>query len=325
MNDFMMNMKWTGTTSFSLHAFLAKHRASFNTLQRCAEHVSVELPNERTRVGYLIENIDCQDKDVTTAVSHIRLDDTVDAQGLPSGTRNDFERAVAFLLPMDPVGKKKRGGKRGSAQISATEGGNEVADVDACATDDGKQRKKKKVSFKPTFGKTGVEFRYYKPTEFSKLTDEQKAELKEHRRANGNYKGAWKGQQASVDKPKKNGAVSRKVVAAMMREHDLKKQKENEEYEELKAAIVEELRGAVNPKVTVAQANASQIPSLKRVLKKAGANSGADVSSAGASVPQPSGPDPFAHEDDNAVAERCANKLFAKFKAMGSKAKRKSG
>ena len=39
MNEFLMNMKWTGTTSFSLHGFLAKHRTSFNTLQRCTEHV----------------------------------------------------------------------------------------------------------------------------------------------------------------------------------------------------------------------------------------------------------------------------------------------
>ena len=49
------------------------------------------------------------------------------------------------------------------------------------------------------------------------------------------------------------------------------------------------------------------------------------MSSAGAVVPQPSGPDPFALEEEEAVAERCANKLYAKFKAMGTKAKRKSG
>ena len=111
----------------------------------------------------------------------------------------------------------------------------------------------------------------------------------------------------------------------MMREHDLKKQKENEEYEELKAAIVEELCGAVNPKVSIAQANASQIPSLKRVLKKAGGNPGADVSSADAMVPEPSGPDPYSQDEEEAVAEQCAYKLYAKFKAMGSKAKRKTG
>jgi len=230
---------------------------------------------------------------------------------------------------MDPVGKKKRGGKRGAAQISAAQGhgdggGNEDADVDACSGDEAaKKKKKRKVSFKPTFGKTGVEFRYYKPAEFSKLTDEQKAELKEHRRANGNYKGTWKSKKSS-DKPKKNGAVSRKVVAAMMREHDLKKQKESEELEELKAAIVDEIR-AVAPKANVAQTTVTQAPSLKRILKRAGANAGAEVASAGAAAVEPAGPNPFSHQGEEDVAERCANKLYAKFKALGSRVNGKSG
>ena len=102
-NDFLLNGKWSGTTAFTLHGILAKHRASYHTLQRCAEHVAIEIPNERTRVGYLLDNIDCNDKNVTTALSHIRLDDNV------GGMRSDFERAVVFLLPTDPV-RSKRGG-----------------------------------------------------------------------------------------------------------------------------------------------------------------------------------------------------------------------
>ena len=147
MNDFLVNAKWTGTTAFTLHGFLAKHRASYNTLQRCAEHVAVELPNERTRVGYLLVNIDTQDKDVTTALSHIRLDDGA------NGMREDFERSVAFLLPTDPV-RKKRGAKRSAAQISAVGAAN--------PSNKGKGKGGKKVGFKPNFGKTGVELRYYK-------------------------------------------------------------------------------------------------------------------------------------------------------------------
>ena len=61
MNDFLVNFKWTGNTAFSLQDFLAKHRASFNTLQRCGKHVPVDLQNERTRVGYLLGNIDTND------------------------------------------------------------------------------------------------------------------------------------------------------------------------------------------------------------------------------------------------------------------------
>ena len=329
MMDFMINMRWTGTTSFSLHGFLAKHRASYNTLQRCAEHVAVELPNERTRVGYLIENIDCQDKDVTTAVSHVRLDDTTDATGNPSGTRNDFERAVAFLLPMDPVGKKRRGGKRTAAQISSATGGNETtAEVAACGGDDPKKGRRNKTTFKSSHGKTGVEFRYYKPAEFSKLTDEQRAELKEHRQTNGNYRGTWKGKKgenANSGRPKKNGPVNRRDVHAMMRDHDLKKQKESAEYEEFKAAIVDELRGNVTPAATVAQATAPSNPSLKRILKRAGAKADGDVASTEVTFKEPTVSNPFVQENEAEVAERLSNKLYAKFKSIGSKARRKTG
>ena len=327
MNDFIINMKWTGTTSFTLHGFLAKHRASFNTLQRCAEHVSVELPNERTRVGYLIENIDCQDKDVTTAVSHVRLDDSVDATGNPSGMRNDFERAVAFLLPMDPVGKKRRA-KRPAAQISAA--ATPEVEVGAAAVADPKKGKKgRKVTFKPTCGKTGVEFRYYKPAEFSKLTDEQRAELKEHRMANGNYKGPWKGKQPSGDdkggshKPNKGGVVNKRVVAALMREVKEDKKKEQEEYEVFKDAIINELRGEVLALKSSTQASTppSSSPPIKRILKRA--STVASAIGAEATTSDSLATETNAQEEE--MAELAANKLYAKFKAIGSKAKRKTG
>ena len=118
----------------------------------------MDLPNQRTRVGYLIENIDSSDKDVTTAVSHIRLDDG------PSRMRINFKAAVAFLLPTDPVKRKRGSNKRSAAQISST-----VA-VQIGATNP--EKAKKSVKFKPAVGKTGVEFRYYKSKEFRKLTSE---------------------------------------------------------------------------------------------------------------------------------------------------------
>ena len=104
--------------------------------------MSVELPNQRTRVGYLSENIDSNDKDVTAAVSHVRLDDT------PGGMRNNFEAAVAFLLPTDPVKRKRGPTKRGPAQISSTV----AAQVGAANAGGGK----KSVKFKSAVGKTGV-------------------------------------------------------------------------------------------------------------------------------------------------------------------------
>ena len=282
MTDFITNSSWTGTTSFTLHAFLAKHRASYNTLQRCAEHVQVELPNERSRVGYLLDNIDCSDKDVTTALSHIRLDDS------PTGMRMDFERSVAFLLPTDPV-KKKRGGKRNAGQISST----------AAAASDGGGGKNnnpknsgKKARFKSTFGATGVEFRFYKPAEFSKLTNEQKDELRAHRKANGNYKGTWSGKEKTANAGKTFG---RAQVAAMLKAHD----EERTEKETMKASLMEEFQSIISSQI------AEQ--SGKR-LKAAGAKVAATAST-----------------NDGDAAERCASALMEKFSSMGSKAPSKSG
>ena len=91
-----------------MHAFLAKHRAFSHPLQRCGYHVTVEIQSERMREGHLLDNIEVNDKDVSAALSYVCLDDNV------NGTRNDFERAVDFLLLNEPVKNKK---KRGHAHI----------------------------------------------------------------------------------------------------------------------------------------------------------------------------------------------------------------
>ena len=46
--NFLLNQKWTGGTSFTLERFLSQHRAAYVSLQRCAENIQVEVPNERT-------------------------------------------------------------------------------------------------------------------------------------------------------------------------------------------------------------------------------------------------------------------------------------
>ena len=101
---FLLNGKYNVHTAITLHTFLAKYRASFHSLQRCGDHVTVEIPSERTHVGNILENIECNDKYFLAALSYFRLDDNV------NGMVNDFERDVAFLLPNDPVKNKKRRG-----------------------------------------------------------------------------------------------------------------------------------------------------------------------------------------------------------------------
>ena len=106
--DFLLNGKWNGQTGITLHTFLAKHIASFHSLQKCGDHVTVDIPSEHMRVKHLLENIEFNDKYVLAALSSVRLDDNV------NGIINEFKRAVAFILPTDHVKNKK---KRGHAYI----------------------------------------------------------------------------------------------------------------------------------------------------------------------------------------------------------------
>jgi hypothetical protein len=181
--DFLLNRKFTGGTSTTLDRFMAQHRQAFVTMQRCAENIQVELPNERTRVGYLIDNIEVSDAEVRAAISSIKLDDS------PTGLREDFERAVAFLLPLDPVAKKSKG-KRAQAEISDTE---------------------LKQSRGP---KTGVDLRYYKLAEWKKLSDEERAEVRELREQK-NSKRAKTGGKGNRGSPQTS--VSAKFRASLVK------------------------------------------------------------------------------------------------------------
>ena len=136
--EFLQSRKFTGTTNLTLEAFLGQHRSSFVTLERCADNVPCQLPDGRTRVQYLLDNIQVEDSNVKAALSSIRMDDTA------NGMRNNFELAVAFLLPTDPVEKKRAKSKRPIAEISA-----------ALAED---SRKQTLGTHKLARGATGVEF-----------------------------------------------------------------------------------------------------------------------------------------------------------------------
>ena len=291
MSDFLLTTKWTGTTGFSLHQFLAKHRSAFNSLQRCGEHVAVELPNQRTIVGYLLENIDCNDKDVTAALSHIRLDDTVDATtNTPTGKRNDFEGAVAFLLPTDPI-RKKRGGKRPHAHVSS-----------AAITTKDKNRNPngdRTVRFKPTTGKTGVELRWYKLKEWRKLSQEQQDEVREHRKKNRNY-------PDSGNKGSKKGGLTEAKVAVMIADAAAVREKELEASNNFKNELISDLKGMVDAQVA---AILGSVGGPKKALQRAGTS----VAVAAIDAEAPKGVD------------ACAESLMSKFNSMGSKAGKKTG
>ena len=76
------------------------------SMQQYAEHIAYQLPNKLTRVGYLLEGIQCSDPGLQAAMASVRTNDGV------NGMRSDFEKAAAHLLPYDPVATKRTAGTK---------------------------------------------------------------------------------------------------------------------------------------------------------------------------------------------------------------------
>jgi len=156
--------KWRGQSHFTLERFIAQHRHAFVSMSQCAEHVTHQLPNEYTRVSYLLDAIENSDAALQAAMALCRNDTG------PNGRRSNFEATASFILPHDPVARKRTTQRQhGNAQvsestttISATSGTNEP-------------RTKRGI------GKTGVPLRFHTAAEYAKLTREQKVELREFR------------------------------------------------------------------------------------------------------------------------------------------------
>ena len=191
-DDFIHTRKWSGAQNYTLEKFVSQHRTSYISMCQCAEHVDYQLPNELTRVKYLLEGIDNVDPTLQAALALVRADDG------PGGKMNDFEAATAFLLPSDPV-STKRGKKRG-AQVSFV-----AADVSSSSG---------KLSRGPT---TGVEFRYYELSEYQSLSTEQQDELRAWRLENKGSKkpkGAKPARGDRPGRPRNTSAVEKKKFKA---------------------------------------------------------------------------------------------------------------
>ena len=180
---------WKGQSNFSLEKFITQHRNAFVSMQACAEHIQYQLPNRHSGVGFLLDAIQTSNAGLQAAMASIRTDDGHD------GMRNDFEQSAAHLLPYDPVAKKHAAGssKRSSAKVSAVS--YEATDIAAFGT-------------KPRIGKSGVHFRYCDKSEYSKLTKEQKTELREWRSKGGAERGR-------SDAKTKNAKFDKAVAAAI--------------------------------------------------------------------------------------------------------------
>jgi hypothetical protein len=231
---FMKTRVWKGNTNHSLERFLEQHRTAYNSLKQCADHVQFQLPDEHTRVRYLMTAIQCKDPEIQAALANIRGD--IDG---PEAKRNNFENAVSFLLPADPVAKKRKanGDKDAHANVSLA------------------NAKGEKTGMKPNTGSSGVELRYYKKSEYALLSDEQKMELKEWRMSK-------KGGKRTAPKEKEESTMKkfRREVASVFREErkkELDKQKQEEAQTQELTNILSTLALPSNSKAVAASANAN--------------------------------------------------------------------
>ena len=242
-DDLLHTRVWKGQSNFSLEKFIAQHRNAYVSMQQCADHVAFQLPNEHTRVTYLLDAIQCNDAPLQAVMALVRNDTA------PGGKMNDFEATASYLLPHDPVSKKRTSAtKRGVAEISDTTAG------DASSTSGGK----------PATGKTGVEFRFYERDEYKGLTDEQKEELREHR---DNRKARKGGKDSKPKANKKWDKSTKKQIAATVAQkvaEKLKEEKNGADDEEKLRSYIKSIVSGSDSKDTSTKASASTATAAKK-------------------------------------------------------------
>ena len=253
---------WKGQTNFTLERFIAQHRNAFVSMQAAAEHVTYQLPNEHSRVGYLLDAIQCSDAGLQAAMASVKTDQAI------NGLRNDFEAAATHLLPYDPVQKKRAdlaGGKRGPGDISDATGEEAQANVSSFGTKKGN-------------GTSGVPLRYHTKAEYDMLNKAQKSELREWRR-NGKSEGGHKNKKGNdhrkFDNTKAIASAVEKKVTERLKAIEQEKSKGAEAEAWIMSIMQKHADAGKTGKIRISDATATEpmpaptAPTLKSILKRA--------------------------------------------------------
>ena len=157
----LRELKWKGTGSQTLEKYFATLRNAYQGLVTASEHIEVQVPTDKTRVGFMLDNIVTTDSRLSAVIANILADKT--------GMRVNFETAAAALQECCPVANKTTNAKRNAAEISAATG--VTFDEASIAATTGS------VPLKKGIGTTGVHLRYHEPGEWRALKSDQKKEL----------------------------------------------------------------------------------------------------------------------------------------------------
>jgi len=177
-----------GTTSVTLLQHTSTQRKAFIQLSEAGEHVPIELPNNRTRVSYLLDLLKTDNPKMLAGTAAIEQDEL--------GKCVHFENTVTFLLQFYPVVAKNAKAKGLGVNVLG-------AAVD-------------KPVIGATVGKTGVELRWHEPQKFSKLTKEQKLELSEWNKSHPKRDG---GKKRTSNRAKSTDKWKKARVASMSKAH----------------------------------------------------------------------------------------------------------
>lgn len=92
-SSWLLTTKWNGT-KYPLEVFSSQYISKHAQLVEAAQHAQYQVPDEHTRVGYLIDNLEHQDPNLFAAISQIRTN--------AQGTCDEFEQSISILLPVNP-------------------------------------------------------------------------------------------------------------------------------------------------------------------------------------------------------------------------------
>jgi hypothetical protein len=267
--DMMHQGIWKGTNNISLEKFVGYHRHAYISMERCADYIDYQLPNQRTRVTYLLQAVQCNDAPLQAAMALVRADEL--------GKMNDFEATAAYLLQYDPVAKKRAAsGKKG-------DGYDTVAAVSF--TDDtksGSTPKKGGHLAKKGKGKSGVEFRFYKVKEYRNLSAEQKDELREWRSSNPVSRSAGQKRSAQGDAGSSSSKKIKSIVSQVIADTAKLQAKQSQELNDMRAWIHSVFADETGTQATGAQATISaaravppqpsvaSVATIQAMMKKAG-------------------------------------------------------
>ena len=152
-----MTHTWNGNSNTDFEKFLAQQRHAWIKCTRCVDNIQCVVTDERSRVGYLLENVSGDFPNIMAAMALIRFDDT------DTGTSNEFEKAFAYLLPIAEQNKKGPK-KRAHGRISQV-----IAPVSAA---------------KAGSGPSVVEYRFHSIPEYTKLGEEERRDIHQWRKDN---------------------------------------------------------------------------------------------------------------------------------------------